>query len=418
MGRNTEEKKPTVVIIVENSSVPRDVRVWSEATSLKDAGWRVIIICPDTSKKISKIVEENLEGITVFKFPLYFADSGSTAYLREYLTAFVSIAGLCCQVWYTYKFKVIHICNPPDIFFLITAFFRMLGVKVIFDHHDLFPELVQIHSKGLIGKAMYWFARLSEILTMTTANVVLSTNDSYRRIALNRGRKNKDSVFIVRNGPKNNEFTPVEPDFTLREGFTYMACYVGVMGKQDGVVELIDVIYHIVKKMGRNDILFTFLGSGSMRLTVEEKVRNLELQKNVRMLGFIHDKLLIRKYLCSSDVCLAPELLNPLNEFSTFIKIGEYMAMGKPVVAYDLIETRYTAEKSAIYVPSGNIKAFAEAVVYLLDSPEKRHVMGNFATVRVSQTLCWEKQAKNLINAYEAVCPEYDIYKENNGGIY
>lgn len=398
-------EKPTVVIIEENSSVPLDVRVWYEATSLRDAGWRVVVVCPDTSKTIKKCVESDLEGVKLFKFPLYFAQKGAGSYIWEYINALVAITQLCHRVWRKYKFQVMHICNPPDIFFMIAAFYRLLGVKVIFDHHDLFPELVKIHSNGLLGKVMYRIARVSEFLTMATANVILSTNASYRKIALTRGKKKSDSVFVVRNGPKSDQFTLVEPDLKLREGFAHMACYVGVMAEQDGVVELIDVLEHVVIKQGRKDILFILIGDGAMRIAVDEKVRRLRLDRYVRVVGFIRDKLLLRRYICTADICLAPEPLNPLNKFSTFIKVGEYMAMAKPVVAYDLIETRYTAQKAALYAPSGDISAYAKAVVTLIDSPEKRKTMGNFGKKRINELFCWEQQSQNLFKAYNAVYP-------------
>ncbi len=396
-----------VLIVIENSAVPFDPRVWPEATTLRDAGWTVTVICPDIvevhpdQKAAGKTVEpEDLDGVIVYRFPLAMAMEGVADYLVEYLSAFSAIARLSWRVWRRDHFDIIHFCNPPDIFFPIAIVYRLLGARVVFDHHDLFPEFVASRYRGLPGRLFYAMARVTEYLTFRSANAVLSTNESYRRIAIERGGVSADRVRVVRNGPKRGQFTPVEPVPALKRGFPYSACYVGVMGHEDGVLELLLSIRYIVHDLGRRDILFVLLGEGAVYSQALEQVAAQGLEGVVVMPGVIRDKLLLRQHLCTADVLLSPEPLTPLNAHSTFIKIGEYMAMGKPVVAYDLVESRYTAQESAVYVRPGDIQGFGRAIVALLDDSERRQRMGALGRQRFLNHLSWEDQQGELLRAY------------------
>jgi glycosyltransferase involved in cell wall biosynthesis len=395
------------LIVVENAPVPLDVRVWQEATTLRDAGWSVSIICPTApqdqpgDKGIPKLItKEVLEGVRIYRFPLTFAEQGIFDYLNEYLSAFIVITRLCGRLWRRDRFNILHFCNPPDIFFPIAIFYRLLGARVVFDHHDLFPEFVAWRYRGMTGRLLYTIARVAEYLTFRCANMIISTNESYRRIAMKRGGVPANRVTVVRNGPKRDQFTPVEPVPLLKRDFPYMACYAGVMGLCDGVQELLLSIRHIVHDLDRHDILFVLLGDGAIYSQAQKNVTNWGLQEVTFMPGMIRDKLLLRQYLCTADVLLSPEPLTPVNNCSTFVKVAEYMVMGKPVVAFDLKETRHTAQKAALYVEPGNTKAYGDAIVSLLDNPELRDQMGSIGRQRVLEQLCWEHQEQNLLQAY------------------
>lgn len=394
-----------VLIIVENAPVPFDIRVWYEATTLRDAGWQPIVVCP--AQKNSSDSEKNpiknpvdIEGVTVYYFRLNQAKERANSYIQEYFLAWCAIARLSWQIWHNGRFDILHLCNPPDIFFPLALFYRLLGSRVIFDHHDLFPELVVNRYTGLSGKILHAVSLVTEFLTFLTAHVVISTNHSYRRVAIQRGKKADDRVIIVRNGPKAAEFIPVQPDPDLKCGFKFLVCYAGVMGYEDGVQELIESIRYVLCEMGRRDILFTLLGDGTVRSQAQSRVDQWGLAANVQFTGMIYNKELLRKYLCTADVCVSPEPLTPLNRYSTFIKIAEYMAMGKPVIAYDLEETRYTAQEAALYIEPGNTRAFGHSIVSLLDNPELREQMGTVGRRRILEQLCWEHQQQNLLHAY------------------
>jgi len=401
-----------VLIVVENNWVPVDRRVWYEATTLRDFGWKVTVICPaptgahagENAPEHNSIVErENIDGVIVYRFHLTFAEEGISKYLREYISSFIWVAKLSWKIWREERFDILHICNPPDIFFPIGLFYRILGAKLVFDHHDLFPEMVIWRFKGVKGKLLRFLGRLMEYLTFKSSNVVLTTNESYKQIALNRNRIRKDSIYVVRNGPKIREFKPVDPDLSLRRHFPYVACYVGIMGEDDGVSELVDVIRLIVQDLKRTNILFILVGDGSDLPLVKQRVADYGLDEFVDMPGMIRDDLLLRRYMCSADVLLSPEPWTPLNAHSTFIKVGEYMAMGKPIVAYDFKETKYTAEDAAVYVSHGDVKGYAQAILSLLENENKRKRMGKIGFKRVKELVGWENQKRILLDTYRSV---------------
>jgi glycosyltransferase involved in cell wall biosynthesis len=393
------------LIIEENSSVPIDKRVWYEATTLRDAGWDVSVVCPtelnsSDSKGTQRMYTlEILEGVRVYRFPLV-RSQGVLGYLREYLSAFWSIAHVSSHVWRELRFDVIHFCNPPDLFSPIAMFYRLLGVSVVFDHHDLFPELVLWRYHGLVAHVLYAIARLGEYLTFRSANAVISTNESYRRIALERGKVPPERIVVVRNGPKKDQFVPVDPVPSLKRGFSYMVAYAGVMGPEDGVTELLQSIRFLVHNLGRRDILFALLGDGALRARAQADIVSWGLEDVVNFPGMIRDDVLLRQYLCTADVLVSPEPLTPLNMRSTFIKVGEYMALGKPIVAYELPETQCTAQDAAIYIKPGDTQAFGRAILTLLNDKKRRRDMGELGRKRVVECLSWEHQQGELLRAY------------------
>lgn len=401
----------SALIIVENSFIPLDIRVWTEARALRDHGWKVAIINPMPTGRfadpeVRPYQPLDREGITVYAFPLAVAHHGAVQFTREYLTASIAIARLSWRAWRARRFSVIHLCNPPDIFFPIALFYRLFGVRTIFDHHDLFPEQISERFTGMMRRVLYGAARVTEKLTFRSAHVVISTNESYRDVALKRGGKDARHVFVVRNGPRLSEFTPCQPDPALKQGFAFVACYVGVMGHEDGLLELAESIRHVAAELGRRDILFVLIGDGAVRAELLERLNTWQVGHVAAAPGMITDRLLVRQYLATADVCLAPEPLTPLNQHSSFIKISEYMAMGKPIVAYDLKETRFTAGAAAVYVQPGDTNAFGEAIATLIDQPAHRAEMGLLARQRVVETLSWEQQEDSLICAYETALAE------------
>jgi glycosyltransferase involved in cell wall biosynthesis len=390
-----------VLIVEENSFVPIDKRVWYEATTLRDAGWQVAVICPNMLDPLDRTrTPEILEGVRVYRFPLARAQRGVLGYLSEYWSAFWAIARFSWRAWREFRFDVIHFCNPPDLFAPIAMFYRLLGVSVVFDHHDLFPELVLWRYQGLTARMIYAIARLGEYLTFRSANAVISTNESYRQVALDRGKVPAERVVVVRNGPKRDQFVPVEPVPNLRRGFPHMVAFAGVMGPEDGVTELVQSIRYLVHDLGRRDLLFVLLGDGAVRAQAQADIKSWGLEDVVEFTGMIRDDVLLRQYLCTADVLLSPEPPTPLNMRSTFIKVGEYMALGKPIVAYKLPETQHTAQDAALYVEPGDTQAFGRAILALLDDPQRRQCMGEMGRKRVLDCLSWESQQAELLRAY------------------
>jgi glycosyltransferase involved in cell wall biosynthesis len=387
-----------VLILVENLSVPFDRRVWQESLALRDAGWDVSVICP---KGVNRDTEARslIEGVKIYRYPLRAATSGISGYVQEYGSA----------LWHTWRLMkmigwvdVVHACNPPDLFYILAKRLKRRGTRFVFDQHDLVPELYL--SRFDRGKDRYWrmLCRL-ERATYRTADVVIATNESYRDIALSRGGKRENEVYIVRSGPSVGRFRRVPADESLKNGKPYLLCYLGVMGPQDGVDYALRALAKLRDDLGRTDWHAAFIGGGD---TFDEMVRlteELGLSDQVTFTNRIPDEDLLR-YLSTSDVCLSPDPLNPLNDLSTMNKVMEYMAMSKPIVSFELKEARVSAGEAAVYAPGNDELAFAGLIAQLLDDPEARTRMGELGRQRVTGPLSWDVSRSALHAAYEAVC--------------
>jgi len=394
------KRRRRVLIIVENLPVPFDRRVWLEANALRDAGYEVTVICPKMKNYTAS--HEVLDGIEIFRHPLPLeGDSGALGFLVEYSIAFFWEMLLAWRVFLTKGFEIVHACNPPDNIFLIALTFRPFGVRFVFDQHDINPELY-IAKYGKKGP-LYYVLRLLERLTFATADLVISTNESYRQIALTRGKKKPEQVHIVRSAPDISRFSPVPPDPALKEGRRFLVAYVGVMGKQEGIDLLLDAIKIIVEDYGRNDILFVLIGSGPEHPHMEEYARQIGVADHVRFTGRIPDADLLR-YLSTADVCVNPDRVNEMNDKSTMNKIMEYMAVGKPIVQFDMTEGRFSAQEASLYARPNDPKDFAAKIVELLDDPEKREAMGRYGRHRMETQLDWRFSREALIRAYESLC--------------
>lgn len=388
--------KRRVLIIVENLPVPFDRRVWLEAQALRDAGYTVTVICPKM-KGFTKS-HEVLDGITVHRHPLPLeGDTGALGFLIEYSIAFFWELVLAWRVFLTRGFDIIHACNPPDNICLIGLLFKPFGVRFVFDQHDINPELyiAKYGKKGPLYHVLLAFERL----TYATADMVISTNQSYRQIALTRGRKAPEKVHIVRSAPDTSRFRAVEPDESLKRGHRYLVVYLGVMGKQEGVDLLLEAANHIVRTLGRTDIAFTLVGSGPEKPALEAYAERLGLGDKVLFTGRIPDEDLLR-WLSTADVCVNPDRVNEMNDKSTMNKIMEYMAVGKPIVQFEMTEGRFSAQEASLYARPNDPVDFAAKIVSLLEDEEARRRMGEFGRRRMENELDWRFSREALIRAY------------------
>jgi glycosyltransferase involved in cell wall biosynthesis len=383
-----------VLLISENAPVPADRRVWNEARSLTSAGWHVTIVCAAGLDRDSAPFEV-IEGIEIHRYPLAPASGGPLGYVREYTQAMWRIRKLVRRLARTRRFDVVHACNPPDFLLLAARGLRRAGTRFVFDHHDLVPEL---YRAKFGGGPLYKVAVAMEQIAFRMADVVISTNESYRAIALDRGRKAPEDVFIVRNGPNLARFRPVEPDPSLKRGREHLIAYLGIMGAQDG-------IDHAVRALGwlgqrRDDWHAIFIGTGDVLEEMRALAAQLGIGDRVEFAGWRYDDD-IRTILSSADVCLAPDPPSPLNDVSTMIKIPEYMAMGKPIVSYALRESIVSAGDAAAYARTNEPEALGRRLEELLDEPERRERMGRIGLERVRSELSWEHSESHLLAAYE-----------------
>jgi len=384
-----------VLMIVENLPVPFDRRVWQEARALRDAGAIVSIICPAAGDYPAPY--ELRESIHIYRHPLPGEASSAAGYLREYSAALWHEFRLALRVHFRQGFDIIHGCNPPDLIFLIALPFKLLGKKFIFDHHDINPELFE----AKFGKRGVLWRLLStlEWLTFKTADAVISTNACYRQIALTRGGKRAEDVFIVRSGPDLSRVKPVAPDPVLRNGRKFMVGYAGVMGDQEGIDLLLESARHIVKELGRNDIQFWLAGGGTSLESLRAMSVRMGLTEHVNFLGRVSDELLFRM-LSTADICVNPDRVNAMNDKSTMNKILEYMALARPIVQFDVIEGRFSAQDASLYARPNDPVDFAAKIVELLADPEQRARMSAFGRRRIEEKLAWHYEVPKLIAAY------------------
>ncbi|NLD48633.1 MAG: glycosyltransferase family 4 protein [Clostridiaceae bacterium] len=387
-----------VLIIVENLPSPFDRRVWQEATTLKDNGATVSIICPKGKGYEKKY--EIIDDIAIYRHNLPYEADGPLGYLLEYGSALFWEFILTVKCLFTRGFDVIQACNPPDLIYLVALPFKLLGKKFVFDHHDINPELyiAKFNRKDLFYKLMLFM----EKMTFKSACVSIATNNSYRQIAIERGGMKPENVFVVRSGPSLSRLKIIPPIESLKMGRKYLVGYIGVIGKQEGLNYLIDACEYIVNNMKRNDVHFICVGGG----TELEAIKGYAYKKGVSefftFTGRVPDQQLLEA-VNSSDVCVNPDEFNEMNDKSTMNKIMEYMALGKPIVQFDLKEGRFSAKDASLYAKPNDAIDLAEKIVYLLENKELRDKMGMYGRERIEKELNWDIEKKNLINAYNRV---------------
>lgn len=386
-----------ILIIVENLPVPLDRRVWQEARHLKSLGADISVICPQMKGYVKPY--EILEGIEIYRHPLPVEASGATAYLIEYSFALFFEFFLAVKIYFKKRFHAIHGCSPPDLIFLVALPFRLFGVKYIFDHHDLSPELIRTKFPGKewLFKILLFF----EKLTFKTANFSISTNQSFRQIAIQRGNMNPEKVEIVRSGPDLRRFSIIPANEKFKKGKKYLIGYLGIIAEQDGLDLLMKIAEIILKQ--RNDIHFAIIGDGTELDNIKKMSVELGISGSIDFYGMVKDDTLLNAILNSCDVCVNPDVPDELNNLLTTNKVMEYMAVQKPVVQFDLKEGRFSAEDASLYAKANDLDDFAAKISFLLNNSEKRNEMGTYGYNRVINELSWEHEKKNLENLYTKV---------------
>jgi len=396
VGESLRAKR--VLIIVENLPVPFDRRVWNEATTLVKGGYEVSVICPTGHNATAR--HEVIDGVHIYRHPIFEA-RGMAFYFVEYALALFWEFVLAWRVYFTRGFDVIHACNPPDLIFLVGGFFKLLlGTKFVFDHHDINPELFE--AKFGTRNLLYRVITALERWTFAIADISIATNNSYRAIAIGRGRMDPDRVFVVRSGPNLNRMRIVPPDPSLRKGRKYLVGYVGVIGAQEGLDYLLAAARYLVQDLKRTDVQFCVAGSGPELEQLKASAVEMGVADYVTFAGRVSDDVLL-KILNTSDVCVNSDECNAMNDKSTMNKIMEYMALGKPIVQFDLTEGRFTAEEASVYARKNDSVDFADKILELLADEPRRQSMGEFGRARVVDHLAWPHEAPKLLRAYERV---------------
>lgn len=386
-----------VLIIVENLPVPFDTRVWQEATTLAENGYVVSVICPK-GKGYDKEYEY-MKGVHIHRHDLPTEGNGALGYAREYFIALREEYRLAKKIYKERGFHVIHGCNPPDNIYMVAKRFRKFGVDYVFDHHDICPELYEAKfgkATGLLYKSQLWLER------QTYKNCVFAfvTNESYKKIAIERGGMKADNVFVLRSGPKLErlKIQPAKPE--IKRGKKYMVGYLGVIGQQEGIEYLLQAADYIKNTVRRDDIFWGIVGGGPHLDALREECKRMGLQDIVEFTGRVPDDKML-DYLNTADVCVNSDKYNSMNDKSTMNKILEYMALGKPIVQFELTEGRYSAQNASLYAEPNNAKDMANKIMELLDNPEKRKEMSEFGRKRIVNELSWEHTSKALLEGYD-----------------
>ncbi len=385
-----------ILIIVENLPLPFDRRVWQEANTLAENGAKVSIICPKM-KGYTKSYEK-INDIEIYRHPLPLEASGAMGYLLEYSVALFWEFVLSVKIFFKKRFQVIHGCNPPDLIFIVALFFKLFGVKYVFDHHDINPELyiAKYNKKGFF----YKFLLLAERLTFATASYSIATNESYKEIAIRRGKMPEDKVQVVRSGPKLDRLTLSDGHEKYKKGRKYLVGYVGVIGEQEGLDLLLESAKIIIAK--RTDVQFAIVGGGTELDKLKQLAATLKIESYVDFYGRVDDQSLV-DVLNTADVCVNPDKPTEMNNLSTMNKIMEYMALKKPIVQFDLKEGRLSAREASLYADNTSVNDFAEKIIWLLDRPEERKKMGEYGYLRVVNELSWNHESEKLISFYRRV---------------
>jgi len=385
-----------ILIVVENLPLPFDRRVWQEANTLKENGAEVSVICPKMKGYTRSY--ECINGIHIYRHPLPLEARGAWGYIREYFAALFWEFFLSWKIYFKKRFQVIQGCNPPDLIFLVAWSFKLFGVKYVFDHHDINPELyiAKYNKKGLFYKFLLW----AERLTFMTANYSIATNESYRQIAITRGKMPPEKVTVVRSGPKLDRLKITPGNEKYKKGRKYLVGYVGVIGEQEGLDLLLESAKIITQK--RNDVQFAIVGGGTDLQQLKKLCTEMGLDDYVDFYGRVDDDTLV-DVLNTADVCVNPDKPTVMNNLSTMNKIMEYMALKKPIVQYDLKEGRVSAQGASLYANNNDTADFAHKIEWLLDNEVERKMMGELGYQRIITELSWNYEKDKLTNFYKKV---------------
>ena len=390
------EPRPRVLMLLENNAYPNDTRVRYEARALASAGYRVMVISPMATGHGKYAV---IDGVSAYRYRAAASSGGMLGFVREYAKALVATFLLTLKVAIRPGFDIIHAHNPPDMFVVIGAFYRLFGKRFVFDHHDLAPEMYRARfpeGPGIVHRLLVLFERL----TFRLSDLVISTNESYRRVAVERGGVPPERVAVVRNGPDLRRVNLVEPDPELRGRAEFILAYVGVMGVQDGIDYLLRALQHLRDELGRDNFFCVLMGKGDARLGLQDLAGSLGLDDHVWFAGHLPLNDLL-PYLSAADICLDPDPSDGYNDHSTMIKMMEYMALSKPIVAFDLPEHRVTAGEAALYAIPNDELDYSRKIARLMDDPDLRARMGRVGRTRVEERLAWSHQELRLLEAYE-----------------
>jgi glycosyltransferase involved in cell wall biosynthesis len=393
MSRNS------VLMIVENY-FPYDIRVRKEAYTLSDY-YKLSVIA--LKRKEEKYCEK-IDGIEIFRIPEIYLNNKAfhkIGYVLQYIwfslmSLFIFMATLIKN-----RYRVIHTHNPPDTLFVIAIIGKLFSIKYIYDHHDLCPELYLSRFSGE-KDLFYKMLLIAEKYSCKMADKIITTNTAYKQITVERHSVLPEKIAIVRNNPSLEEFEEIR-SFKEPEKTKKVLLYVGSINPQDGIEILLQALHFLVYNLNEKDFICYIVGEGDSLSAAVKTAKQLNMLEYVYFKGLISDRKKIMHFYHLADICLEPAPDNELNRHSTFIKVMEYMAAGKPVIAFDLPESRRSADGAALFVPPGDIEGFSFAIMRLLRDAELRTELGTLGKSKVNEDLNWDHAACTLLEVYSSL---------------
>ena len=391
-------------MLLQNNAYADDVRVVQEAESLAKAGYSVAVIAPRSRDRLAESAERGLHdtasSVRVYSYPPPRSGRGLLGYAWEYGYSATAMLLLSAAIFVRRGFDIVHAHNPPDILVAIAMVYRLLGrCRFVFDHHDLSPELYAARfgrpPAGWLQAALL----MAERASCRRADLVIATNDSYRKVQIERCGVDPSRVVVVRNGPDVSRWPAPPTGDSPSSGEPLQILYVGRIGRADGVDYLVRALKILCLDRGRSDVRCTIVGSGDALLENQALCSRLGLDDRVRFTGWLSGER-VRSHLTAAAVCVEPAPSNAYNDRSTTIKLMEYMAAAKPIVAFDLPEHRVTAGDAALYAKPNDETELASNIEMLIDDSARRAALGCNGRVRVEEDLAWSCQADKLRRAY------------------
>ncbi|MCW2274454.1 glycosyltransferase involved in cell wall biosynthesis [Rhodoblastus acidophilus] len=392
------------VIVVENLPVPLDRRVWQEAQALRRAGLQVSVICPATADYPARF--EVLDGVEIHRHPLPLQARGRCGFVVEYAAALYHETRLLFEIQQRRGVDVIQACNPPDLIVLAALPLLAMGARFIFDQHDLCPELYEAKfgRRGLL----YWALRAAERLTYACADQVVTANDAFREVALSRGGKG-GCVASVYSYPDTTWLRAEKPQAAPDRP---VLGYLGVIGDQDGVDGLVRAVDHLVHVDAFTGFRALVVGDGPALQGVIGLARELRVENYITFTGFLTGEKLAA-HLAAFDIGLIPDPLNPSNDRMSMNKVFEYCALGLPVVAFPLTETRRLLGDAGVYAKGGTPEDLAAATLPLLRDQALRAALAENARRRAAR-FDWAREARKYLRVYDKCLglPEALVFEE------
>ena len=382
------------LILLENEPYPHDTRVRQEAQALRAAGYDVTVAGP-TGLGFDAL-DERVDGVRALRYPGPTGGLGFAGYVREYTTSLLQLHRLARRVADETPLDVVMVCAAPDLMILPALPLARRGVGVVLDHHDPSPELFErkFVRRGPTHRALLAIERFA----LRRADAVISVNETCAGLARGRAGVPEERVFVVRQGPDEGRIHPVDPRPELRRGRAALIVWAGMLTQKERVARLVEAADDIVNRRGVSDVAFALIGPGDARGAVEAEILRRGLRDAVTMPGRVDDELL-RAYLSTADVCVSVDEHGPMNDLATVTKVLDYMAMGRAVVQFPLVEMRRLCGETTVYARDGDAADLADRLLELVRDSARRRELGAAARRKVMDGLMWPAQVPALLAA-------------------